>query len=43
MIFDIFSELQRPGARVAADFRAAYTEAITQAKLADALTAWLDV
>ena len=37
MIFDIFSELQRPGALASQDFRAVYTEAIEQAQLADEL------
>jgi alkanesulfonate monooxygenase SsuD/methylene tetrahydromethanopterin reductase-like flavin-dependent oxidoreductase (luciferase family) len=37
VIFDIFSELQRPGAQSAQDFRAAYTEAIEQAQFADEL------
>ena len=35
MIFDIFSELQRPDAREAQDFQAAYAEALDQARLAD--------
>jgi alkanesulfonate monooxygenase SsuD/methylene tetrahydromethanopterin reductase-like flavin-dependent oxidoreductase (luciferase family) len=37
VIFDIFSELQRPGARASQDFRAVYSEAIEQAELADVL------
>lgn len=37
MIFDIFSELQRPDAREAEDFQAVYAEALDQARLADQL------
>ena len=37
MIFDIFSELQWPGASGPEDYRASYTQALEQAKLADEL------